>query len=100
MSPCRKKHGGHYDTHRHHRWRHRRTEQRLVRQAQHPNAGITVLEAGPQFGGVKSPKANGCQFEAGQDSIIRTKPAGMQLIKDLGLESELIGTAPDLAGSL
>lgn len=63
---------------------------------------VSLLEAGPRLGGVvaTSRETDGCVIEHGPDSIIRTKPAGLRLLHDLGLESRLIGTTPGLTGAL
>jgi protoporphyrinogen/coproporphyrinogen III oxidase len=54
---------------------------------------ITIFEAGPQVGGVVASSArDGFVLEHGPDSIIRTKPAGMKLINDLGLSDKVEGT--------
>jgi len=54
---------------------------------------ITVLEAAACWGGVvQSSVDHGCVLEHGPDSLIRSKPAGMALIHDLGLDSEVQDT--------
>ncbi len=62
---------------------------------------ITVLEAGARWGGViQSSVHDGCVLEHGPDSLIRTKPAGLRLIADLGLDGEVQGTSPEARRSL
>jgi len=67
----------------------------LQRQAR--EAGIplryTLVERDPRFGG-KLVTATVGEFvvEGGPDSIITQKPAGVQLVRDLGLADQLIGT--------
>jgi|HubBroStandDraft_1064217.scaffolds.fasta_scaffold01207_2 oxygen-dependent protoporphyrinogen oxidase len=58
-------------------------------------AGIpsTIIEARPRLGGViQSEHVDGCVIEAGPDSFLSTKPAAMQLIRELGLADEVIGS--------
>lgn len=61
-----------------------------------PDAAITVLESAPRLGGAVQTErtADGAIMELGPDSIIRAKPAGIALIKDLGLEAKLQDTEP------
>lgn len=62
---------------------------------------VTVYEAGDRFGGViASSQEQGFTLEHGPDSIVRSKPAGIQLIKDLGLEERLIPTQEYARSSL
>lgn len=58
-------------------------------------AGIssTVIEARPRLGGViQTEQICNCIVEAGPDSFISVKPWAMDLIRELGLESEVIGS--------
>jgi oxygen-dependent protoporphyrinogen oxidase len=58
-------------------------------------AGIssTVIEARPRLGGViQTEQISNCVVEAGPDSFISVKPWAMDLIRELGLESEVIGS--------
>ena len=67
----------------------------------HPAARIVVCEAADRFGGVTaSSVVDGFQCEHGPDSLVRTKPAGMRLVNDLGLGGEVIGTEPDARAGL
>jgi oxygen-dependent protoporphyrinogen oxidase len=62
---------------------------------------LTVLEAGRRWGGViRSSQQQGFTLEHGPDSIIRSKPAALQLIKDLGLEDQLQPTRESARRSL
>jgi oxygen-dependent protoporphyrinogen oxidase len=59
------------------------------------DASITILEASDRCGGViQTSVENGCVFEHGPDSIIRAKPAGIALIRELGLEGEIQAVEP------
>ena len=54
---------------------------------------LTLLEAGPQMGGiVQTRECEGFLLENGPDSFISEKPAALELVKRLGLESHLIET--------
>jgi len=56
---------------------------------------ITVCEAGGVWGGVtRSVRRDGWLFEEGPDSILSAKPAGIALLRELGLEDELVGVQP------
>jgi len=58
-------------------------------------AGIssTIVEARPRLGGViQSESVEGCMIEGGPDSFISVKPAAMELIRELGLADEVIGS--------
>jgi protoporphyrinogen/coproporphyrinogen III oxidase len=58
-------------------------------------AGIpsTLIEARPRLGGViQSEHVEGCVIEAGPDSFLSMKPAAMDLIRELGLADEVIGS--------
>lgn len=62
---------------------------------------VTVYEASDRFGGViASSQEQGFTLEHGPDSIVRSKPAGIQLIKDLGLEDRVIPTQEHARSSL
>jgi len=57
---------------------------------------VTVLEAAKTLGGkVRSETIDGQVVETGPDSFITTKPEMLALVRELGLENELIGTGPD-----
>lgn len=58
-------------------------------------AGIasTLIEARPKLGGViRTEHVDGCVIEGGPDSFLSVKPAAMDLISDLGLAGEVIGS--------
>jgi oxygen-dependent protoporphyrinogen oxidase len=56
---------------------------------------VTLFEAGPRFGGVVQTARDeslGLTLEEGPDCFVSTKPAAMELARELGLGDELIGT--------
>lgn len=58
-------------------------------------AGIpsTLIESRPRLGGViQTERVQGCLVEAGPDSFLSSKPWAMELIQDLGLANEVIGS--------
>lgn len=58
-------------------------------------AGVrpTLIEKSPQLGGViRTTTQHGCLLEAGPDSFIAQKPAAMDLIRELGLADQVIGS--------
>jgi len=56
-------------------------------------AGSTLVEARPRLGGViQSERVGGCVIEGGPDSFLSVKPAAMELIRELGLAGEVIGS--------
>lgn len=62
----------------------------------HPDAAISVLEADDVFGGVTRTRRHGeLILEEGPDSIIRSKPPGVQLLTDLGLAPRIQDTRPE-----
>ena len=57
---------------------------------------VTVLEASPRLGGkVRTEVVEGVVIETGPDSFVTLKPEMLELVKELGLEGDLVGTAPD-----
>ena len=59
------------------------------------NRGVrsTLIESRPYLGGViQTEHVDGCTIEAGPDSFISAKPAALELIRELGLASEVIGS--------
>jgi len=53
----------------------------------------TVIESRPRLGGViQTEHVEGCTLEAGPDSFLSAKPAALELIRDLGLASDVIGS--------
>ncbi len=53
--------------------------------------GCTIIDPSPRLGGViRTEHAGGCLVEAGPDSFLAQKPWALELIKELGLEGEVI----------
>lgn len=53
----------------------------------------TVLEASPRFGGkIETRREGPFVIETGPDSILARKPAGVRLIRDLGIEAEIVSS--------
>lgn len=53
----------------------------------------TVVERDARLGGViRTEQADGCVIEAGPDSFISQKPWALELIRELGLEQDVIGS--------
>ena len=62
---------------------------------------VTVLEASARAGGkVRTERVDGQVVERGPDSFLTTKPEMLELVRELGLEGELIGTGPDAGVSV
>jgi protoporphyrinogen/coproporphyrinogen III oxidase len=58
-----------------------------------PELDVTVLEGAQRTGGlIATTERDGCLVELGPDSILTEKPAALDLIHRLGLDSEVIGT--------
>jgi oxygen-dependent protoporphyrinogen oxidase len=56
-------------------------------------AASTIVESRPRLGGViQTEHIDGCTIEAGPDSFLSVKPAAMELIRELGLAGEVIGS--------
>lgn len=56
----------------------------------------TLIEASPQLGGViRTEQVDGCLVEAGPDSFIAQKPWALELIREVGLGDEVIGSNDD-----
>jgi oxygen-dependent protoporphyrinogen oxidase len=58
-------------------------------------AGVpsTLIEARPRLGGViQTEHVAGCVIEGGPDSFLSAKPAAMELIREVGLADEVIGS--------
>jgi protoporphyrinogen/coproporphyrinogen III oxidase len=52
-----------------------------------------LLEARPRLGGViQTEVVDGCLLEAGPDSFLSAKPAALELIRELGLADQVIGS--------
>lgn len=53
----------------------------------------TILESRPRLGGlIQTESVEGCTLEAGPDSFLSTKPAALELIRELGLADQVIGS--------
>src|ERR1700740_1273946 len=53
----------------------------------------TIIESRPRLGGViQTEHVDGCTIEAGPDSFLSVKPAAMELIRELGLAADVIGS--------
>ena len=56
---------------------------------------VTVVEAGDRVGGkVQTERAGAFVIERGPDSLVASKPHGIQLARRLGLEGDLVGPGP------
>jgi protoporphyrinogen/coproporphyrinogen III oxidase len=58
-------------------------------------AGVrsTLIEKSPWLGGIiQTERIEGCLVEAGPDSFLSSKPWAMELIRELGLEDQVIGS--------
>ena len=56
-------------------------------------ATATIVESRPRLGGViETVKVEGCTIEAGPDSFLSAKPAALDIITDLGLADQVIGS--------
>jgi len=57
----------------------------------------TIVESRPRLGGViQTEHVEGCTIEAGPDSFLSAKPAALELIRDLGLAGDVIGSNDQL----
>jgi oxygen-dependent protoporphyrinogen oxidase len=57
----------------------------------------TLVEKAARLGGViQTQQVQGCTLEAGPDSFLAIKPAALDLIKDVGLTREVIGSNDEL----
>ena len=56
-------------------------------------AASTIVESRPRLGGViQTEHVDGCTIEAGPDSFLSVKPAALDLIRELGLADDVIGS--------
>jgi len=56
-------------------------------------AAATIVESRPRLGGViETVQVEGCTIEAGPDSFLSAKPAALELIGELGLAGDVIGS--------
>src|SRR5580698_2559304 len=59
-------------------------------------AQVTVYEAGPRAGGmIQSLRRDGFLAEFGPNTILETSPKIAQLVRDAGLESRKLNSAPE-----
>lgn len=66
-----------------------------------PEASIALYEAADRLGGkVRTLRRDGYVIETGPDSIVAEREAGMDLIRELGLESQVIPVLPQSSGIL
>jgi len=64
-----------------------------ARELARDGVGVTLAEADTRVGGkVVTERVGGFTIEAGPDSFLATRPAGLALAHGLGLDDELIGT--------
>jgi oxygen-dependent protoporphyrinogen oxidase len=62
---------------------------------------VVVLEASPRLGGkVRTETVDGAVVETGPDSFVTLKPDALELVRELGLEHELIPTGPEATVSV
>src|SRR5581483_9174025 len=56
-------------------------------------AGSILIESRPRLGGViQTEHVQGCTIEGGPDSFLSVKPAALELIRELGLGDQVIGS--------
>jgi protoporphyrinogen/coproporphyrinogen III oxidase len=59
--------------------------------------GATIVESRGRLGGViQTEHVDGCTIEAGPDSFLSAKPAALELIRELGLADQVIGSNDQL----
>ncbi len=64
------------------------------------NVDVTIFERSGRVGGCIDTYHDGAfTLELGPDSILADKPAGIELIRRFGLESEILATRPEFRGS-
>ncbi|AZB42252.1 protoporphyrinogen oxidase [Bacillus sp. FJAT-42376] len=57
-------------------------------------ADITLIEASPRLGGkIQTVRKNGCIIERGPDSFLERKKSAPQLVRDLGMEDQLVNNS-------
>jgi protoporphyrinogen/coproporphyrinogen III oxidase len=65
--------------------------------AENRQVHLTVIEKDNRFGGkIRTHREAGLIMEGGPDSLLARKAAGMQLIQELGLESEMVSMNPSV----
>jgi oxygen-dependent protoporphyrinogen oxidase len=61
---------------------------------------VTLVEKEPRLGGVmQTESVEGCTLELGPDSFLAAKPWALELIRDLGIEADVIGSNDHLRKS-
>lgn len=66
-----------------------------------PELKITLLEAEARLGGkITTVVEEGFVLEGGPDAVVRYKPWAIALMKDLGLEAQMVGTIPTQPSAL
>lgn len=62
---------------------------------------VVLLEAAERLGGkIRTQSLAGAPVETGPDSFVTLKPDALELVRELGLSGELIGTGPDAGVSV
>ena len=65
-------------------------------EAAEAGVAVTVVEAGERFGGkIDTSRVDGLVVEAGADSFLSTKPAGLELCRRLGIADRLVNSNAD-----
>jgi oxygen-dependent protoporphyrinogen oxidase len=65
-----------------------------------PDVAVTLVEASDRLGGwIRTERWNGVLIEHGPDSWVASKPSATELVRALGLASELVGLRLDQAGT-
>ncbi|MDX2007833.1 MAG: protoporphyrinogen oxidase [Meiothermus sp.] len=60
-----------------------------------PEVRVTLLEASLRLGGkIATVSEDGFLLEGGPDAVVRYKPWALELMKELGLEGQVVGTVP------
>ncbi len=68
-----------------------------IQQSAGEGVELHLFEAADRLGGkLQTEQQDGFILELGPDAFLSTKPAAVQLCRELGLEDELIGTHPEL----
>lgn len=72
---------------------------RLLKESPEP-LGLTLYEASDRLGGViTTDVSQGVVLEGGPDSFLRRKPQALDLIQELGMEDQVLGTNPQIRGA-
>jgi len=66
-----------------------------------PDVQITLLEADTRLGGkIATVAEDGFVLEGGPDAVVRYKPWALELMRELGLENQVVGTLPSRPSAL